>query len=79
MNKITNLDEYLEVERQADELYEKSHQEDQLHRLIEMLSRYEEAHPEEIGKIYGDATNLPESEDPFEDWDWRPEDNTADY
>ena len=68
MNPISNLDEYLEAERQADELYEKPHRQAELDNLIELMSDYEEAHPEEISKIYGDETNLPEPEDSFEDW-----------
>ena len=68
MKTISNLDEYLEAERQADALYEKPWRQAELDELIEMMSDYEEKHPEEISKIYGDETNLPEPEDPFEDW-----------
>ena len=67
MNKITNLDEYLEAERQADELYEKPHKQAELNRLIELMSDYEEANPSEISKIYGDETNLPYPENTDED------------
>ena len=78
MNQITNLDEYLEAERQADELYEKPHRQAELDNLIFMMSRYEEENPEEISKIYGDETNLSDPDDTFEDY-IQPAHNEEDY
>ena len=78
MNQITNLDEYLEVERQADELYEKPHKQAELDNLIYMMAKYEEAHPEEISKIYGDETNLSDPDDTLEDY-IQPTYNEEDY
>lgn len=82
MNSITNLDEYLEAERQADALYEKPHLQHELDRLIELMSRYEEANPKAISEIYGDATNLPDADSTYEEdstWDYWPTTTEADY
>lgn len=58
MNKITNLDEYLEAERQADELYEKPHMQEKLNLILEQMSLYEDENPDQLSRLYGDSTNL---------------------
>lgn len=67
MNKINNLDDYLEAERRADELYENPSQQDELLRLIELMINYETQHPEQISKIYGDDTYLQDPDSTFEE------------
>lgn len=60
---ITSIEDYMDIEEQIDNLWEKPENDHEMHLLIDLLSMYEEQHPEQVSRIYGDNRNLPEDTD----------------